>query len=139
MCFTETQHFDMPVDCGTSPRIKHGVVSGHSFKYKDKLVVSCDRGFYTKSQSEMSCMADGNWKADGVQCDPVFCNTLTAPNHGSVVHEFEAQALSDRVPWKGLATFTCKQGFQLFGASHASCHDDGTWSTITPQCQSMQN
>jgi len=124
-----------PVDCGTSPRIKHGVVTGHSFKYKDKLVVSCDRGFYTKSKSEMSCMADGNWKADGVQCDPVFCNTLTAPNHGSVLHEFEAQALSDRVPWKGLATFTCKQGFQLFGASHASCHDDGTWSTITPQCQ----
>ena len=84
-------------------------------------------------------MADGTWKADGVQCDPVFCNAVSAPNHGSVEHEYDRQVISDRVPWKGQANFACKKGFQLFGASYASCLDNGTWSTIVPQCQSMQN
>ena len=100
------------------------------------MEVQCDRGFYTKSGNEITCTANGSWKANGVQCDPVFCNALTAPNHGNVVHEFEDIEFRDRVPWKGQARFTCKEGFQLFGASHASCRDNGTWSTISPQCQS---
>jgi len=139
-CMTDLQwQFGMPscqpVDCGNPPRIKHGRVSGKSYKYKEKVVVQCDRGFYSKSRNEISCTANGSWKANGVQCDPVFCNTLAAPNHGNVVHEFEGLELRDQVPWRGQARFTCKEGFQLFGASQASCRDNGTWSTISPQCQ----
>jgi len=124
-----------PVDCGIPPKIKYGQVFGHSHKFKEKLVVSCDRGFQPRSQKIIECVADGTWKADGVQCAPVFCSALSAPNHGSVVHEYERQVVSDIVPWKGQANFFCKQGFQLFGATHASCLDNGTWSTIVPQCQ----
>ena len=126
-----------PVDCGNPPRIKNGRVAGPSYKYKEKLVVSCDRGFHPKSNKRISCIADGTWRADGVRCDPVVCKALSAPNQGSVEHEYDTQVISDRVPWKGQAKFACKQGFQLFGASYASCLDNGTWSTIIPQCQSI--
>ena len=128
-----------PVDCGNPPRIKNGRVAGPSYKYKEKLVVSCDRGFQPKSKKRISCMADGTWRADGVRCELVVCDALAAPNHGSVEHEYDSQVISDRVPWKGQAKFSCKQGFQLFGASYASCLDNGTWSTIIPQCQSIHH
>ena len=126
-----------PVKCKYPPSIKNGRILKQAFRYKQVLQFECETGYKPKTDYSITCTADGSWDVDDmISCDPVLCKALSAPNHGFVQHLSGTSTTNESIPWKGKAVFSCKEGFQLFGATEASCLSDGTWSNIIPQCQS---
>ncbi|XP_078660161.1 uncharacterized protein LOC144904888 [Branchiostoma floridae x Branchiostoma belcheri] len=80
------------------------------------------------------------WEGDGEECEcqagntifckAVQCQTLTAPTNGALS--------TTATSYQTVVTFTCNSGYQLNGATDATCQADGTWSNPVPTCEPVQ-
>ncbi|KAI8511664.1 hypothetical protein Bbelb_107640 [Branchiostoma belcheri] len=103
--------------------------------YQDVVSFTCKQGYELNGVLTVTCQADSNkdleWSDPVPTCTEVPCPTLTAPING---------ALSPSGPhyYQDVVTFTCNKGFQLNGATTATCQADSNsnlaWSHPVPTC-----
>ncbi|KAI8500845.1 hypothetical protein Bbelb_216630 [Branchiostoma belcheri] len=67
-----------------------------------------------------------NWNLD-VLCQAVQCQQLTAPANGVL-------SPTGAISYQNGVDFSCNVGYQLNGASRATCQADQTWSANVPTC-----
>jgi len=100
----------------------------------DKLVgrtgsvrtLTCEQGFRVKGRSSLKCRSDSSWDGRPGMCKAGGCDSLTAPEHGSVN---DGGAETDSV-----ATVTCDTGYTLEGSRQITCQRDGQWSHAVGVC-----
>ncbi|XP_035669063.1 sushi, von Willebrand factor type A, EGF and pentraxin domain-containing protein 1-like [Branchiostoma floridae] len=117
------------VQCPSLSAPSNGAVSstGPNF-YQDQVTFSCDPGYGLDGTGRLTCQADGMWSNPAPTCRLGQCPSLAAPANGQRdnvgVNSFQTTV-----------TFTCNSGYQLVGASSATCQADLTWSDNVPTCQ----
>ena len=68
-----------------------------------------------------------------ILCIAVDCGSLDRPQNGQVVFKPDTTFMS-------MATYSCDEGFDLFGISGRVCEDDGIWSlrgSLDPVCEGL--
>ncbi|XP_019619436.1 PREDICTED: sushi, von Willebrand factor type A, EGF and pentraxin domain-containing protein 1-like [Branchiostoma belcheri] len=121
-----------PVPCPTLTAPTNGALSPLGpYAYPDGVTFTCNSGYQLNGFAAAACLADGTWSNPVPTCTPVPCPTLTAPTNGAL-SPLGPYAYPDGV------TFTCNSGYQLNGATDATCQADGTWSNSVPTCEPVQ-
>jgi hypothetical protein len=113
------------VDCGALPTLVNGKVHVIS---TSRVNFTCQDGHVLKGNSSSVCLTNGSWSNQRPQCTAVDCGNLYDPVNGKV--DVISTTYLSRV------NFTCRQGYDLNGASSAECLHNGTWSKQTPLCTS---
>ncbi|XP_078687161.1 uncharacterized protein LOC144919463 isoform X16 [Branchiostoma floridae x Branchiostoma belcheri] len=120
------------VTCPTLTNPANGVLSpSGANSYQNTVTLTCDAGYQSSGVSTITCQADRSWSAAIPTCNPVQCQPLTAPINGGLS---PAGATSYQVT----VLFTCNQGYELVGATSATCRADQTWSETPPTCRVVQ-
>ncbi|XP_066271291.1 sushi, von Willebrand factor type A, EGF and pentraxin domain-containing protein 1-like [Branchiostoma lanceolatum] len=98
--------------------------------YQDVVTFTCNQGYGLNGASSLTCRADQTWSAPTATCQPRDCPTLSPPTNGAL-NPVGANSYQDVV------TFTCNQGYELDGASSATCQVDQSWSEPVPTCRAL--
>nr|CAB3266742.1 sushi, von Willebrand factor type A, EGF and pentraxin domain-containing protein 1-like [Phallusia mammillata] len=123
-----------PRNCGSPPAhanaeltsaISGGVVYGGRATYR------CVTGHVSGSDViNVTCRGDATFSDPSDQCVPVQCPTLPDVVHGSM--SMKSGQYGDDV------TFTCDEGYALFGPTTISCLAEAVWSDAPPHCPPVQ-
>eukprot|EP00731_Ephydatia_muelleri_P030228 Em0021g751a len=89
---------------------------------------SCRDGFRVVSGDvTRTCGNDGNWSGDQLTCKAITCSILPAPANGAVV-------LSGN-NFRDTATYSCNNGYVLYGKGIRDCGMDGQWGGKAAECK----
>ncbi|XP_078659988.1 P-selectin-like [Branchiostoma floridae x Branchiostoma belcheri] len=120
-----------PVQCPARTAPTNGAVSPTgAVSYPNGVTFTCNSGYVLDGATDATCQADGTWSNPVPTCTPVQCQTLTAPTNGALS--------TTATSYQTVVTFTCNSGYQLNGATDATCQADGTWSNPVPTCEPVQ-
>jgi hypothetical protein len=96
--------------------------------------ISCSPGWNTargEKTYNVACGTDGNWVGGFRDCSALrHCADIPQLANGYTTGPSNLPGAT--------ITFNCLQGFNLNGASQATCRQDGTWSQPVPTCQASQ-
>ena len=134
----------LPIQCERPPSIKHGNVRyPKNYYYKDKMEITCEKGYVLKAPESIECLDTGLWNIGLVECEPITCEKILDLSHGQIIYNINGKYIkssdAETLALTTLASFTCDQGFLQFGSENATCLEDGQWSANKPQCQSKEN
>ncbi|XP_078578152.1 P-selectin-like [Branchiostoma floridae x Branchiostoma japonicum] len=101
------------------------------YAYPNQVTVTCNSGYDLDGVSPVTCLADGTWSNPVGTCRG-RCPVLTAPTNGARTPPTGSNSFYHTV------TFTCNSGYQLNGATTATCQTDGTWTNAVPTCTPRQ-
>ncbi|XP_053549117.1 E-selectin-like [Bombina bombina] len=99
--------------------------------YNSKCSFTCAEGFKLIGRSELNCEASGEWTSSAPTCEVVQCPSLKAPENGHI----DCQGKSF---YNSKCSFTCAEGFKLFGTSELNCESSGEWTSSAPKCEAVQ-
>ncbi|XP_019626709.1 PREDICTED: sushi, von Willebrand factor type A, EGF and pentraxin domain-containing protein 1-like [Branchiostoma belcheri] len=99
--------------------------------YTNVVTFTCNQGYERQGASSATCQADGTWSNAVATCIPVQCQQLTAPANGVL-------SPTGPISYQNGVDFRCNVGYQLNGASRATCQADQTWSANVPTCTVVQ-
>ncbi len=117
--------------------------------YHSTAHYTCNRGYQLFGPGQRTCTEQGTWSDRGPQCQSiiyfdlkiylnfeiikpcknlgVWCPEPQAPLQGFVMGT--GRQYGDRV------RYACSTGYRVIGADDSTCQADGTWSTVSPQCE----
>ena len=107
----------------TIPSPKNSTVYGTTVRYR------CDKGYQLDGPAVRTCSDGRQWSGSDPNCYPVACEDPETTPHGKVVgseREIEAEI-----------SYSCDDGYQLFGERVRNCTEEGEWSGNTPYCQKI--
>lgn len=121
----------IPVRCPQPVIPVHGKTSNTNYYFAQFFSYVCDAGYRLKPETAKTyyCMPSGVWSPalDKVECQPVKCPPLQAPDHGSLT--------SYTTTLGSVATFKCDRNYAMFqGQTTRKCQEDGTWSGLDVIC-----
>uniref|UniRef100_A0A7N8WNE2 C3/C5 convertase n=1 Tax=Mastacembelus armatus TaxID=205130 RepID=A0A7N8WNE2_9TELE len=147
-----TYDYPQPLNCSTTESIKGGHVSYSQVKLihditagivtfggleGSVLTYHCGPGQYPYPVSSRLCGADGDWapmrlpngrSVSRATCKDVLCSAQLQLDHG----EFWPR---DQWFHVGVTqSFSCQEGFTLFGSAQRNCTLSGEWTGSTPVC-----
>uniref|UniRef100_A0A674NV04 C3/C5 convertase n=1 Tax=Takifugu rubripes TaxID=31033 RepID=A0A674NV04_TAKRU len=135
-----------PVNCSTTEAVKGGQVTysqnnAHYFKesiqHQNVLSYHCSPGQYPHPLSYRLCGPDGDWSpmrsASGrlvshATCRDILCPAQLQLDHGDIW---------PRNQWFRVGatqSFSCQEGFTLYGSAQRNCTLTGGWTGLTPIC-----
>jgi hypothetical protein len=92
--------------------------------------VKCNDGFKIDGNPFLFCLRTSKWDLSKLpSCKIVKCEPLKTPANGRMV--------MTKISYKGMAKFTCIDGFRLEGNATLTCEGTGKWSSEIPQCISI--
>ncbi|XP_036361162.1 protein lev-9 isoform X13 [Octopus sinensis] len=164
-CIPETQRSISPV---TAPTQKTGTISGLpeeeaweapcsaqppniengrrvyiGWKHGDRAKYMCFQGFRLRGDLHMTCRF-GRWVGSRPYCDEIFCPNPGKLENGKIhkkgqIGKFEFKAYIVTIRHGDRLLYECDRGYELDGASGATCVD-GNWSPIDkPECKPGQH
>ncbi|XP_076085388.1 sushi, von Willebrand factor type A, EGF and pentraxin domain-containing protein 1-like [Mytilus galloprovincialis] len=108
--------------------VVNGLVSvTDGVNYGSTATVSCNTGFILNGNSTATCGGGGVWSAPKPECERIVCPAFDVVN-GAI-------SVTDGVNYGSTATISCNTGYNLNGASTATCGDGGVWSATKPVCE----
>ncbi|XP_066271289.1 sushi, von Willebrand factor type A, EGF and pentraxin domain-containing protein 1-like [Branchiostoma lanceolatum] len=116
-----------PVQCQILSAPANGTLSTGANSYPTVVQFTCNLGYERVGVASASCQADGTWSDPVATCRPVQCQLLTNLANGVV-------RPANRNTYQDVVQFSCNTGFELNGASAATCRADRTWSELVPTC-----
>ncbi|XP_041796943.1 complement C2 [Chelmon rostratus] len=127
-----------PLNCSTTESIKNGHVTYSQGGLEGSvLTYHCSPGQYPFPVSSRLCSADGEWSpmrlANGRQASRATCKDMLCPAQIQLDHgDFWPRDQWFRV---GVTqSFSCHEGFTLYGSAQRNCTLSGTWTGTTPVC-----
>ncbi|XP_044057275.1 complement C2 [Siniperca chuatsi] len=134
----ETYEDPQPLNCSTTESIKGGHVTYSQGGLEGSvLTYHCGHGQYPFPVSHRLCSANGDWSpmrlANGrpvsrATCKSVLCPAQLQLDHGD---------FWPRDQWLSVGTtqsFSCQEGFTLYGSAQRNCTLTGDWTGNTPVC-----
>ncbi|GLD65644.1 complement C2-like protein [Lates japonicus] len=134
----ETYEEPRPLNCSTAESIKGGHVTYSQGGLEGSvLTYHCGPGKYPFPVSYRVCGADGEWSvmrlANGrptshATCKDVLCPAQLQLDHGN---------FWPRSQWFHIGetqSFSCLEGFTLYGSAQRNCTTSGEWTGTTPVC-----
>ncbi|KAM9479029.1 P-selectin isoform 3-T3 [Salvelinus alpinus] len=91
---------------------------------------SCEEGYLLRGDTNLTCLSTGQWTNHTPACEPLQCDTLTSPPHGSM----NCSDLHGQFHYGSQCLFSCEEGFLLNGLADTECTSLGTWSRSAPLC-----
>ncbi|KAM9479028.1 P-selectin isoform 2-T2 [Salvelinus alpinus] len=95
---------------------------------------SCEEGYLLRGDTNLTCLSTGQWTNHTPACEPLQCDTLTSPPHGSM----NCSDLHGQFHYGSQCLFSCEEGFLLNGLADTECTSLGTWSRSAPLCLALQ-
>uniref|UniRef100_A0A8C9ZPJ9 C3/C5 convertase n=1 Tax=Sander lucioperca TaxID=283035 RepID=A0A8C9ZPJ9_SANLU len=127
-----------PLNCSTTESIKGGHVTYSQGGLEGSvLTYHCSLGRYPYPVSHRLCSADGEWSPmrstigrlmSRATCKDVLCPAQLQLDHGD---------FWPRDQWSRVGTtqsFSCQEGFTLYGSAQRNCTFSGEWTGTTPVC-----
>nr|XP_039259857.1 sushi, von Willebrand factor type A, EGF and pentraxin domain-containing protein 1-like isoform X1 [Styela clava] len=117
--------------CPNPPKISYGSfgLARPKYKFPDKIIYSCNVGFYMVGKAKYQCMKSGSWHpTPPPKCLPL-CKQPSKPTKG----EFEP--IQDYYTVGAITTFTCEKYYELKGKEVLTCQKGGKWNYPSPTCQ----
>ncbi|XP_070558976.1 clotting factor C-like isoform X2 [Ptychodera flava] len=115
--------------CNNPDAPRHGTVRVPNGKKEgDIAYYDCDQGYTLVGDEELTCRSDGSWSGDKPICS-ISCQEPESPNNGEVRTDSNLQG--------SRASYSCNQGYQLFGPRSRTCLSNGVWSGALPECVEM--
>nr|AIA08677.1 complement factor B/C2 [Miichthys miiuy] len=136
--YEEDIYDDQPLNCSTKESIKGGHVTYSQGGLEGSvLTYHCSLGKYAFPVSQRVCSADGEWSAmrlvsgrlvSQATCKDVLCPAQLQLDHGD---------FWPREQWLRVGetqSFSCQEGFTLYGSAQRNCTVSGGWTGTTPVC-----
>uniref|UniRef100_A0A8C7Q185 E-selectin n=1 Tax=Oncorhynchus mykiss TaxID=8022 RepID=A0A8C7Q185_ONCMY len=95
---------------------------------------SCEEGYLLRGDTNLTCLSTGQWTNHTPACEPLQCDILTSPPHGSL----NCSGLHGQFHYGSQCLFSCEEGFLLNGLADTECTSLGTWSRRAPLCLAQQ-
>ncbi|KAI3354557.1 hypothetical protein L3Q82_019056 [Scortum barcoo] len=129
---------DSQLNCSTTESIKGGHVTYSQGGLQGSvLTYHCDPGKYPFPVSYRLCSADGEWStmrlANGRQVPQATCKDIMCPAQLQLDHG----DFWPREQWFHVGmtqSFSCQEGFTLYGSAQRNCTLSGDWTGTTPAC-----
>ncbi|XP_066283044.1 sushi, von Willebrand factor type A, EGF and pentraxin domain-containing protein 1-like [Branchiostoma lanceolatum] len=115
------------VTCSSLLAPVYGSVRAPGNTYGDTATISCEPGYELIGDSVRTCEASGLWSGSTPLCQRKCCSALSVP-FGDYV---------GTICYNDTITFNCDPGYEMFGATGATCNETGHWDTAVPQCQKV--
>jgi hypothetical protein len=96
--------------------------------FGDTATYTCDPGHGIVGTASRMCQADGTWSGSQPTCAPGDCDSLVAPQDGTVL-------TPNGTTLGATATYSCNEGHNLVGGATRTCQVSGSWSGTMPSCQ----
>ncbi|XP_078685560.1 sushi, von Willebrand factor type A, EGF and pentraxin domain-containing protein 1-like [Branchiostoma floridae x Branchiostoma belcheri] len=118
------------VDCGQPPAIPHGHWLGDNFTYSHAVQFYCEEGFaLVDGTADSSCGSDGRWSGQHPRCKAVDCGDPGFPPHST-----RRMDGSGGTGYNTTVSYSCEEGYQLFGSETRTCTLEGVWDGQHPEC-----
>ncbi|KAM6932658.1 complement C2 [Lycodopsis pacificus] len=127
-----------PLNCSTTESIKGGHVAYSQGGLEGSvLTYHCGAGRYPFPVSYRLCSADGEWSlmrsTGGRQVPRATCKDVLCPAQLQLDHgDFWPRDQWSRVG--STQSFSCQDGFTLYGSAQRNCTHSGDWTGTTPVC-----
>uniref|UniRef100_A0A0B7AQJ8 Sushi domain-containing protein n=1 Tax=Arion vulgaris TaxID=1028688 RepID=A0A0B7AQJ8_9EUPU len=118
-------------DCGAPGEINNGWRDpGYRFTYPTRLVYHCNEGYELRGKSPYrDCQANGDWSGVLPECEPIHCNELGPPLHGTMI--------GSKITYSSVIRFVCNNGYKVVGSAERTCQADRTWSGQDATCEEI--
>ena len=135
----------LAIECPSLSPPANGQVVVSGLRPGDEADYSCNPGFHLRGAESRTCQVNGEWSNEAPSCicklsthslkeysslvsthAAILCEELTDPANGEVT-------VSGRTPGS-VASYTCRPGFALEGATLRTCQSTGRWSLDAPVC-----
>ncbi|KAG8002205.1 Complement C2, partial [Nibea albiflora] len=136
--YEEDIYEDQPLSCSTKESIKGGHVTYSQEGLEGSvLTYHCSLGQYPFPVSQRVCSADGEWSSmrlvsgrlvSQATCKDMLCPAQLQLDHGD---------FWPREQWLRVGetqSFSCQEGFTLYGSAQRNCTVSGGWTGTTPVC-----
>ncbi|XP_022100203.1 sushi, von Willebrand factor type A, EGF and pentraxin domain-containing protein 1-like isoform X2 [Acanthaster planci] len=115
-----------PIRCHNLPVPSHGAIHGDDRTHNKSVTYTCNTGYRLLGPSVRTCTADHTWTGDFPICEMVICGQPARPVNGRFT--------GYNFLYRGIASYSCNQGYILNGTSVITCLATGRWSGTPPQC-----
>ncbi|XP_042342151.1 complement C2 [Plectropomus leopardus] len=136
--YDETYEDPQPLNCSTTESIKGGHVTYSQGGLEGSvLTYHCGSGQYPYPVSYRLCDADGEWSpmrltngrlVSRATCKDVLCPAQLQLDHGDFWPRDQWSRVGE------MQSFSCQEGFTLYGSAQRNCTDSGEWTGTTPVC-----
>lgn len=117
-------------DCGSPGDISNGYrQTGYRFVYPTRVSYQCNEGYELRGRPYRECQANGEWSGALPECEPIHCNELGPPLHGTMI--------GSGTSFNSLIRFVCNSGYRVVGSKERSCQADRTWSGNDAFCEEV--
>ncbi|XP_069798689.1 complement decay-accelerating factor-like [Narcine bancroftii] len=121
-----------PKSCGSPGEILNGYYNDTGNTFGSIVTFFCDKGYNLVGTAKRKCENNG-WSGQVPTCEVVKCGDPPEIKNGNV------SPLGGSEFWEyGMkASYTCKVGYKLVGASSIVCNEAGNWSPAPPTCRDV--
>ncbi|XP_048586831.1 sushi, von Willebrand factor type A, EGF and pentraxin domain-containing protein 1-like isoform X3 [Nematostella vectensis] len=117
------------VDCGPLPVPLNGTRVGSLTFYPNTMTFACDEGFLIRGSVTRRCQLNRRWSGTRTTCNAVDCGPLYSPRYGSLHGNLTV--------FPNVITFSCDEGFDLFGSSERMCTSEARWDGTNTVCKAV--
>ncbi|XP_024135227.1 E-selectin [Oryzias melastigma] len=114
------------VRCGEETELK--------FSFKADCSFSCEAGFTLTGPGEVTCTSAGVWSGKIPECVEIKC---PVPKKDAQLIP-ECSKPPNNLGVNSTCSFRCEPGFELQGAAHRKCSENGQWSGVAPTCKAVR-
>ncbi|KAF5895070.1 complement component receptor 1-like protein, partial [Clarias magur] len=111
------------------PKVNNGdIIRGKALLYKYEMTIQyqCNIGYSMEGSELLTCKENG-WNPSPPKCNVVTCSKPPDVRHGEFTPRNEVYEYGETV------TYSCREGFRLYGVSTISCTEHGMFEK-PPQC-----
>ncbi|XP_064386513.1 sushi, von Willebrand factor type A, EGF and pentraxin domain-containing protein 1-like [Halichondria panicea] len=127
------------IRCSALRSVMNGTISFPSgttapYDYETTATYQCNRGHVltngnrVRTSSGDGSSPTGQWDSTAPQCPPVDCGTPPSITNGSPA------GIPTTTTFTGTVTYSCNDGYALFGIATSTCQANTTWSR-PPECR----
>ncbi|XP_072033451.1 uncharacterized protein [Amphiura filiformis] len=125
------------------PIISNGYITGCAVEvpFQHSCQFRCNNGYESADGRGnvvfRTCLKDGTWSGQDVQCQAVQCPSISSVNQGSV--QPSSCTSGNPLKYRNACSFNCNNGFSLYGPRHIYCTGWGYWSdSRSPTCDDVE-
>ncbi|XP_050406402.1 protein lev-9 isoform X1 [Patella vulgata] len=117
-------------NCGAPGEINNGWRDpGYKFTFPSRVTYHCNEGFELLGRAFRECQSNGEWSGILPTCEPIECQELGPPLHGTMIG-------SGRT-YGSLIRFVCNDGYKVVGSAERRCQADRLWSGQEARCEEI--